>query len=110
MVEEQRRRQQRRPIRGSGSLVTPGSEIAVRLLDISTQGMGVVSPLPMPVGARCTAHFGLVQAAGRIALQPKAIIIGCILSGNDGGFRLGMQFDSTLSGDARRAIEDYVNS
>lgn len=108
-MDEQRRKQQRRAIRGMGSFVLPGSQIEVRLLDISTQGMGVVAPLPMPIGTRCSARFGLPNESGRLPVQLDATVIGCVLSGNDGGFRLGMQF-SALPSATRSAIEDYVTS
>ncbi len=109
MSELQRRKQQRRAIRGMGTFVLPGSQIEVRLLDISAQGMGVVAPLPMPVGARCNARFGLPKETQRHPVQVDATVISCILSGNDGGFRLGMQFGSLPSA-MRSAIEDYVAS
>jgi len=108
MSDLQRRKQQRRSVRGQASLQFPGSSIEVRLLDISSHGIGMVAPLPLPIGVRCGLHFALPRDAERTSLDVEATAVSCVLSAADGGFRLGMQFVLPLPSIARTEIERYI--
>lgn len=89
-----RRTHQRHPLRVGVALVFDnGYRIEARSLDISSGGLGVVTDTNVPVGVRLTIDMHLpVAPSGAVAFTAQAFVVNTVLAGEDGGFRLGLQF------------------
>lgn len=88
----ERRSSVRKLFRSMAHLLIPGrSPLTVRTLDISESGMSIVAALNLPAHLAGTIRCKL-PASRSIELQVKTT--QCILSHQDGGFRIGLGFSA----------------
>jgi len=62
-----------------------------RTVDVSTGGVSLLLPHPVPPSGRCTVKFAVPGNGKPIALSVQASAVYCTLSGVD-GFRVGFAF------------------
>ncbi|WP_205833014.1 PilZ domain-containing protein [Azohydromonas caseinilytica] len=105
----ERRRTERKVLRGSAQLLLPsGNLVETRLVDISQGGLGLVAPVNLPVGTVCEVKFrSALFGNGTEALVVRGRIARSILSGKEGGFMIGLEF-SNLAPALRDKIKRYV--
>jgi hypothetical protein len=60
-------------------------------LDVSTGGVSLTLPDPLPVGANCALSFGVPAGRKRARTLIRGTIVSCIAHGSD-GFRVGIRF------------------
>lgn len=79
-----------------------------RTLDISSTGMAVVMPLSPALGLICMIAFSVPTAARQSKkIEIAGRIIYSILSGPQGGFRLGLEF-MDIPVDIASAIQAFI--
>jgi hypothetical protein len=108
----EKREARRRSVRSAGRLLLqPSHEIEVRLLDISSRGIGLVASVNLPAGTTGTLQFGVPGPDARpIPFEARVAVADCVLSGADQGFRIGMQFSGEPGGPLKLAIEVFVEA
>ena len=86
-----------------------GRTLPARTLDIGKGGAGVVCDLNMPVGTLIVMVMRVpARPTGSALFEAKALVASCTLAGSDGGFRLGLQFN-TLSSSAMSALAGILS-
>ena len=100
-----RRKSDRQPFRTSATLGLPdGRAIPARTLDIGMGGAGVVCDLNIPVGTLIVTVMRVpARPTGSAVFEASALVASCTLAGSEGGFRLGLEFN-TLSSSATSAL------
>jgi hypothetical protein len=78
-----------------GLLINGGRTIQIRTRDVSLQGLGVISPEPVTVGASCSINLNAVVGAQIVQLDFSCTVAYCILAGIH-GFRIGLHIDDSL--------------
>lgn len=98
-----RRSSDRHPFRTAAVLALPdGRTVQGRTLDLGKGGAGVVVDFNLPVGTTVKVRMNLpARPSGNAVFEARATVANCTLAGSDGGFRLGLQFDTL--GDAALA-------
>ena len=85
-----------------------GRAIPARCLDIGLGGAGVVCDLNIPVGTLIVAVMRVpARPSGSAVFEASASVASCTLAGSEGGFRLGLQFN-TLSPAATSALRGVL--
>jgi hypothetical protein len=99
--DAERRSSDRRPLRVRAEVLLPGDQrFEVRTTDISINGVGIVASANPQKGAVFDVQFSIpLKPTGSLALSARAQVIHSILSRDEGGFKIGLQF---LSSDAQR--------
>ena len=105
----ERRRSARKLFRKTAYLLFAGHPpIPVRTLDLSVHGLSVVGAVNPSQHATCVCQFGIpVMPAGNFRIEVQATVVESILSGSDGGFRIGLQF-STITTEVSEAIKKFL--
>lgn len=108
-VPADRRAHDRFPVRVAAQLVLPDRvSIGARTLDLGRGGAGVVCDLNVPVSTQLELRMNLAARPGGSALfEATATVVNCTLTAGDGGFRLGLQFQS-LSDSASAALKGVL--
>lgn len=107
--EPERRQARRAILRTNVQLFMPDNKlIEGRSIDISSGGIGLVSDFTLKAGLQVTVAFTMLGVDNK----PKrytvaATVANCVLSGEMGGFRLGLLFRNPGS-DISKAISDYL--
>lgn len=78
------------PVQGE---IAPGSQglRAVKTVDISASGIGLISPDPLPAKHLCELHISTLHQGEPKDIALKGTVAYCILSGTL-GFRVGLQY------------------
>jgi c-di-GMP-binding flagellar brake protein YcgR len=106
-----RRQHERKVLRCAAYLLLPDRPpLAVRVLDICVDGMGIVAPANLPTSANCGIRFvmPLVPRAGARVEAQVQVIYSAYSSGED-GFRIGLRFTS-LSPEMASAISRFMKA
>lgn len=77
--------------RGKLLVLDQGSSFPIKTLDISSSGIGLLSPDPVPARQTCALHVTTLHQGMPQDLTLKGIVAYCILSGTQ-GFRVGIQY------------------
>lgn len=90
-----RRRHDRHPLRTSVTLALPdGRVISGRTLDIGAGGAAIVCDLNLRAGIRLSVRLRLpARPEGTSPFAAVGTVANCTLAGQDGGFRLGVEFE-----------------
>jgi hypothetical protein len=101
----------RKPVRGTGRIhLQPAYDAEVRMLDVSTMGVGIVASVPIAPGTGCSVRFPVPGPDARsVWFEARATVVDCVLSGAVQGFRIGLRF-GTLPSATQEAIQAYVDS
>jgi len=101
------RSEERKIFRTSGTLFQRGhAPLPIKTLDISTMGIGVMSPEAVREGTTCGIDFSGFAGDRKLHVQVMARVVYCICVGTT-GFRLGFQF-TDVPPDMRVAINQLV--
>lgn len=105
------REARRKSVRGIGNMrFQPSYDVEIRMLDVSTKGLGVVAAINIPPGSSGLVRFPVPGPDARpLWYEVKATVVDCVLSGGEQGFRIGLRFTDNMPGAARLAIEVYIN-
>jgi hypothetical protein len=104
-AQVERRRSPRVPVT-SGAIVMRPVSMAVRLLDLSSDGVQLASPDPMRLGARRRV---VARLAGRpLDVEFEVRHVSTKPDQNSGGYRVGGQFRS-IDALARLVIDDLLS-
>ena len=106
-----RRQQQRKFLRANAEVLLPGNApIAVRTLDISIGGLGVISPYNLPQGAACIIRIAPpAQPRGVPSINVDASIMHSIFTIRESGFMIGLRFGD-LTPEAVHAVTHYLGN
>ncbi|WP_298234990.1 PilZ domain-containing protein [uncultured Azohydromonas sp.] len=106
-----RRKFKRTLYRSHARLLLPDLDaIEVRTVDISSGGVGIVSPLNLLPGTPCEIHLRFRKIPiGMENVAMQAQVAYCVLSGREQGFLSGIQFVEP-SREALKAIDRYIRS
>jgi c-di-GMP-binding flagellar brake protein YcgR len=90
----ERRQYPRRFLSGAAYLFLPDKPpFEVHTLDISTGGVGIVSPMALPYEQRAELRFTLTRESPGLDLVVAPVRVAyCVLSGRQHGFLVGLQF------------------
>lgn len=90
----QRRAQERRPLRAQAQLrLTEARVITVHTFDISSGGLGLVSPTNLQVGSNCIVSLPLPDSQHTKAVAKMlAEVSHCIFTSAEGAFKVGLRF------------------
>jgi hypothetical protein len=90
-------------------VLSSSQSFAVRLVDISEGGAGIVSPAAAPSGLRFSLRFQLPQRVGFSAasFELPSRVVHSILSRDSAGFKIGVQFVEPQPNDVD-ALRTYV--
>jgi c-di-GMP-binding flagellar brake protein YcgR len=108
----ERRQHERKVLRGSAQLQIAGRPmLAVRMLDLSAGGVGIVSPINLPVKTGCTLRFPLhLQSRGTTTVvEIPSAVTNSIFSGAEDGFKLGLMFKG-ISVEAAELITQFLRA
>ena len=107
----ERRRSKRTLYRSHAKLLLPGHDaIEVRTVDVSSGGVGVVSPLNLLPGLPCEIHLHFRKIPiGMENIAVRSRIAYCVLSGKEQGFLIGVQFVEPPQ-EALQVIDRYIKS
>jgi c-di-GMP-binding flagellar brake protein YcgR len=105
----ERRQNPRRFLSGAAHLFLPNKPpLEVHTLDISSGGVGIVSPVALPFEQRAELRFTLTrETSGLDLLRTPTRVAYCVLSGRQHGFLVGLQF-FRLPEPAAAAIARYM--
>ncbi|HEU4622485.1 MAG TPA: PilZ domain-containing protein [Burkholderiaceae bacterium] len=108
---DERRYEPRKPLHTRVQLLLPNTSlIEARAFDISLGGLGMVSPLNLPVRAQGTAAFSLPVKDGAIqTIRLPVRIAYSICSSANVGFKIGLQWLSIDEQD-RFKIAAYIQT
>ena len=106
----ERRREDRRPLRGPAQLLLPSRELLhARTVDLSLGGIGLVAPSNLPANAICEVKFRAPMVDNRIEmLIARGRVAYSILSGKENGFMVGLQFTDIPAG-TQAIIKRYLS-
>jgi hypothetical protein len=92
----ERRKYERKVFRGAAQIEFPGHQrFAVRVLNISTSGTGIITPTDMPSNTICTILFSVPSSShGTEALEVRATVIHRAPRKGAAGFIVGLRFDN----------------
>jgi c-di-GMP-binding flagellar brake protein YcgR len=109
MLESERRREKRKPLRVRVAVVIAGKRaLAGRSIDVSEHGMRVGIESNLPAETTCTVSFALPLKNGSLhPMQVPAIVRHSIFSAVEGGFASGLEFNS-LAPDVTEVLRRYV--
>lgn len=93
-IIDDRRAHDRYPLRTEVLVGAPdGSRHVSRMLDIGKGGMALVVPFNAAVGTTLHVQARLpTRPKGNAVFEARAVVVNCVLSNADGGFRIGIQF------------------
>ncbi len=103
-----RRRTPRKGLRGAASVEHAGQVDTAEIADISSHGIGFVSPKPISPGRRCDVTFALPSAACATTLT-VAVKIAHSSYASKGRFNIGAVFVD-LDSDAGAAIGAFLDA
>ena len=106
----ERREHERKPLRASGQLLLPNrAPMEVRTVDLSLGGMGVVVPANLAPKLACLVRVALpLKPKGSALMEAQATVAHSVLSGNQAGFLVGLQFTSVSAASAA-AIKHFLH-
>jgi c-di-GMP-binding flagellar brake protein YcgR len=92
-------------------VLSSSQSFAVRLVDISEGGAGIVAPAAAPSGLRFAMRFQLPQRVGFSAasFELQSRVVHSILSRDSAGFKIGVQFVGLQPSDVD-VLRNYVAS
>ena len=89
-----RRQHERRALRGAAQLALPGRAVmAVRMLHLSSGGMGIVGPSNLP--ARTTGLLRMSipkKTLGSDTFDVDVMVTHSVYGGSEDGFKIGLEF------------------
>jgi c-di-GMP-binding flagellar brake protein YcgR len=90
--------------------LSASQSFAVRLLDVSEGGAGIVAPAAAPSGLKFTLRFQLPERVGMAAtpVELQSRVVHSVLSRDSAGFRIGVQFLALRDEEIQR-LRSYVN-
>ena len=94
-AQNSRRKEQRYVFRRRGLMTTNEATLQIRTLDVSMQGMAVMSPAPIREGTLCSVVLNVVVGPRLVQLQFSCKVIYCILTGTE-GFRTSLYIDGNV--------------
>lgn len=108
-VISDRRGHERQAFRTDALLTLPGGRnVLAQTLDVGMGGAAVVTDVNPPIGAPLTIRMSMpARPSGQKIFQAQARVANATLSGTDGGFRLGLQFES-LDSEAQAALKGVL--
>lgn len=105
-----RREHERRVLRSTATILVAGAPpLAVRTLDISASGLGIVAPVNPPVRLNCTVRVTLpLRPKGSVVHESKAVVVHSIFSNVEDGFKVGLRFVD-ISPEFAMAVIQYMS-
>lgn len=94
-AQDSRRKEQRYVFRRRGLMTTNEATLQIRTVDVSMQGMAVMSPAPIEEGSLCSVLLNVVVGARLVQLHFSCRTIYCILAGTE-GFRTSLYIDGNV--------------
>lgn len=94
-AQDSRRQEQRYVFRRRGLMTTDEATMQIRTMDVSMQGLAVMSPAPIKAGKLCSVALDAVVGARIVQLQFSCKAMHCILAGTD-GFRTSLYIDGNV--------------
>jgi len=109
LQESDRRAHDRRPLRIAARVLLPNDQsFEVRTLDIGAGGMGIVAGANPKPGTTFAIQFNLPAKTGPATpLQVRVKVANSVLGGDQGGFKIGLQF-LALDPVSERVIRQFV--
>ncbi|MNR79840.1 hypothetical protein D3C72_105510 [compost metagenome] len=92
---EPRRKVQRFVFRRRGLLKRGASSTQIHTIDVSTQGMGVMVPVPLKVGESCAIVLDALVGGRIMQLKFDCKAVDCTLAGIE-GFRTSLYIDGSV--------------
>jgi c-di-GMP-binding flagellar brake protein YcgR len=107
----ERRQSERVAFRGIAQLLVTGHPpLEVRTIDIGLGGIGGVVSGNLPANLACTVRVAIpMRPGGPVTIELRACVVHSILSGNEGGFKIGLQFVH-LPASAESALKEFLRS
>lgn len=89
--EEEQRRDRRKLIRLRADVRLPGNSVLEgHTVDLSSRGVGILSPVSLSHGQDCTISLDLTACGENVALRLVGRVCYCMESGTE--YRVGLQF------------------
>ena len=109
-TSSERRTASRKAMNTSVEVSLPnGTAHSARLVDISQSGTAFICNLNLPAQSTCAVAFSLVMDGRAFPLALRGTVAYTVLSAQQGGFMVGMKFDS-VPADVAAIIKRYVNT
>ena len=107
----ERRQFERVAFRGIAYLIVAGHPpLEVRTFDIGLGGIGIVASGNPPANLSCTVRVAIpVRPCGTATIELRANVVHSILSGNEDGFKIGLQFVH-LPASAESTIKEFLRT
>lgn len=89
-----RRQHERRALRGAAQLALPGRAVmAVRMLHLSTGGMGIVGPSNLPAQTTGLLRMSMPKKTlGSDTFDVDVKVTHSVYGGSEDGFKIGLEF------------------